>query len=67
METNGSSGSSAADNNRPEGAERQNRPEGQDGPKKRRRGSRGGKNRRKPGEGGEQGEGQASAPRPASR
>jgi ribonuclease E len=51
MDTNGSSGSSAADNNRPANAERQNRPEGQDGPKKRRRGSRGGKNRRKPGEG----------------
>ena len=50
MDTNGSSGSSAADNNRPESAERQNRPEGQDGPKKRRRGSRGGKNRKKPGE-----------------
>jgi ribonuclease E len=51
MDTNGSSGSSAADNNRPASAERQNRPEGQDGPKKRRRGSRGGKNRKKPGEG----------------
>jgi ribonuclease E len=50
MDTNGSSGSSAADNNRPDSAERQNRPEGQDGPKKRRRGSRGGKNRKKPGE-----------------
>ena len=66
MDTNGSSGASAADNNRPAGAERANRPEGQDGPKKRRRGSRGGKNRRKPGEGGEQPEGQTSAPRPAS-
>lgn len=51
MDTNGSSGSSAADNNRPASAERQSRPEGQDGPKKRRRGSRGGKNRKKPGEG----------------
>jgi ribonuclease E len=51
MDTNGSSGSSAAENNRPANAERQSRPEGQDGPKKRRRGSRGGKNRRKPGEG----------------
>ena len=51
MDTNGSSGSSAADNNRPDSAERQNRPEGQEGPKKRRRGSRGGKNRKKPGEG----------------
>ena len=51
MDTNGSSGSSAAENNRPASAERQNRPEGQDGPKKRRRGSRGGKNRKKPGEG----------------
>ncbi len=66
METNGSSGASAAENNRPAGAERSPRPESQDGPKKRRRGSRGGKNRRKPGEGGEQGEAQASAPRPVS-
>ena len=67
MDTNGSSGASAAENNRSAGAaERSPRPEGQDGPKKRRRGSRGGKNRRKPGEGGEQGEAQASAPRPAS-
>lgn len=66
MDTNGSSGASAAENNRPASAERSPRSEGQDGPKKRRRGSRGGKNRRKPGEGGEQGEAQASAPRPAS-
>ena len=60
MDTNGSSGSSAADNNRPVSAERQNRPEGQDGPKKRRRGSRGGKNRKKPGEG--EGSAESSAP-----
>lgn len=66
MDTNGSSGASAAENNRPAGAERQNRPEGQDGPTKRRRGSRGGKNRRKPGEGGESGEEQSTAPRAAS-
>ncbi len=68
MDTNGSSGSSAAENNRPAGAEHQNRPEGQDGPKKRRRGSRGGKNRRKPGDGdeGASSDGQSSMPRPAS-
>jgi len=71
MDTNGSSGSSAADNNRPANAERQNRPEGQDGPKKRRRGSRGGKNRRKPGEGegseSSSSEGRAPASAPARK
>ena len=54
MDSNGSAESTAADQTQsssPRDGSQASRPEGQGGPKKRRRGSRGGKNRRKPGEG----------------
>ena len=54
MDSNGSAESTAADqthSSSPRDGSQASRPEGQGGPKKRRRGSRGGKNRRKPGEG----------------
>jgi ribonuclease E len=54
MDSNGSAESTAADQTQsssPRDDSQASRPEGQGGPKKRRRGSRGGKNRRKPGEG----------------
>ena len=54
MDSNGSAESTAADQTQsssPRDGSQVSRPEGQGGPKKRRRGSRGGKNRRKPGEG----------------
>ena len=54
MDSNGSADSAAADQTQsssPRESSQAPRPDGQGGPKKRRRGSRGGKNRRKPGEG----------------
>ena len=65
MDSNGSAESTAADQTQsssPRDGSQASRPEGQGGPKKRRRGSRGGKNRRKPGEGPSASTSDSSAP-----
>ena len=65
MDSNGSAESTAADQTQsssPRDGSQASRPDGQGGPKKRRRGSRGGKNRRKPGEGPSASTSDSSAP-----
>ena len=65
MDSNGSAESTAADQTQstsPRDGSQASRPEGQGGPKKRRRGSRGGKNRRKPGDGPSASSAESSAP-----